>query len=89
MTELLRIEWKGRIGYGDIISPICYAHVMAQKNHCDVELLFHWSEKKGQKYKPEDAESLDYRAEYLASEGNDEVNLFPHLDGETLAIRSD
>ena len=49
MTELLRIEWKGRIGYGDIISPICYAHVMAQKNHCDVELLFHWSEKKGQK----------------------------------------
>ena len=67
MTELLRIEWKGRIGYGDIISPICYAHVMAQKNHCDVELLFHWSEKKGQKYKPEDAESLDYRAEYLAS----------------------
>ena len=63
----LKIDWKGKIGYGDIVSPICYAHAMAQKNCCDVELVFHWPHKKGEKYKIEDPESLDFRARYLAS----------------------
>ena len=47
--KLVKIDWKGKIGYGDIISPICYAHSMAQKNCCDVELIFHWPHKKGKK----------------------------------------
>ena len=64
---ILRIDWKGKIGYGDVVSPICYAHAMAQKNCCDVELKFHWPHKKGEKYKIEDPESLDYRTRYLAS----------------------
>ena len=48
--KLLKIDWKGKIGYGDVVSPICYAHSMAQKNCCDVELIFHWPDKKGKKY---------------------------------------
>ena len=64
---ILRINWKGKIGYGDVVSPICYAHAMAQKNCCDVELIFHWPHKKGEKYKTEDPESLDFRTKYLAS----------------------
>ena len=64
--KLVKIDWKGKIGYGDIVSPICYAHSMAQKNCCDVELIFHWPHKKGKKYKPEDPESLDQRAKHLA-----------------------
>ena len=64
---ILKINWKGKIGYGDVISPICYAHAMAQKNCCDVELIFHWPNKKGEKYKMEDAESLDARTKHLAS----------------------
>ena len=64
---ILRIDWKGKIGYGDIVSPICYAHAMAQKNCCNVELIFHCPHKKGEKYKSEDAESLDHRARYLAA----------------------
>ena len=64
--KVVKIDWKGKIGYGDIVSPICYAHSMAQKNCCDVELIFHWPHKKGMKYKPEDPESLDQRAKHLA-----------------------
>ena len=64
--KLLRIDWKGKIGYGDVVSPICYAHAMAQKNCCDVELIFHWPHKKGTKYKDSDPETLDYRARQLA-----------------------
>ena len=65
--KLLKIDWKGKIGYGDIVSPICYAHSMAQKNCCDVELIFHWPGKKGVKYKDGDPESLDQRTKLLAS----------------------
>ena len=65
--KLIQIDWKGKIGYGDIVSPICYAHTMAQKNCCDVELKFHWPHKKGTKYKKTDPETLDERAKHLAS----------------------
>ena len=64
--KLLKIDWKGKIGYGDVVSPICYAHAMAQKNCCDVELIFHWPDKKGAKYKEEDPESLHDRTKQLA-----------------------
>ena len=54
----LVIDWKGKIGYGDVISPICYAMNMAEKNQVDVVLNFHWKEKKPTKYKPEDKETI-------------------------------
>ena len=41
MTLKVEIDWKGKIGYGDIVSPICYAHNVAQKNTCDVDLNFY------------------------------------------------
>ena len=44
-------NWKGKIGYGDIISPISYAYNMAEKNSTDVILKFHWKDSKPQKYK--------------------------------------
>ena len=63
---MIRIEWKGKIGYGDIVSPICYAYSMAQKNCQNVELVFHWPNKKGVLYKDGAAESIDERARYLS-----------------------
>ena len=42
MTLKVEIDWKGKIGYGDIVSPICYAHNVAQKNTCDVDLNFYF-----------------------------------------------
>jgi hypothetical protein len=63
---MMRIDWKGKIGYGDIVSPICYAYSMAQKNCQDVELMFHWPNKKNALYKEGDAESIDERARYLS-----------------------
>ena len=54
----LVINWKGKIGYGDIISPISYAYNMAEKNSTDVILRFHWKEKEPQKYKEKDSETI-------------------------------
>ena len=64
---MITINWKGKIGYGDIISPLCYAHNMAQKNCDDVTLHMHWMHKRGEKFKPEDADTLDSRFKYLWS----------------------
>ena len=54
----LIINWKGKIGYGDIISPISYAYNMAEKNSTDVILKFHWKESEPQKYKEKDSETI-------------------------------
>ena len=57
---MITINWKGKIGYGDIISPLCYAHNIAQKNCDDVTLHMHWMHKRGEKFKPEDAVSYTH-----------------------------
>ena len=54
----LVINWKGKIGYGDIISPISYAFNMAEKNSTDVILRFHWPQKEPKKYKETDTETI-------------------------------
>ena len=54
----LVINWKGKIGYGDIISPISYAYNMAEKNSTDVILRFHWKDSEPQKYKERDSETI-------------------------------
>ena len=54
----LVINWKGKIGYGDIISPISYAMNMAEKNSTDVILRFHWPQKEPLKYKDTDTETI-------------------------------
>jgi hypothetical protein len=64
---MITIEWKGKIGYGDIISPLCYAHNIAQKNCDDVTLHMHWKHKRGELYKPEDKDTLDGRLKFLWS----------------------
>lgn len=62
----LVIDWKGKIGYGDVISPICYAMNMAEKNQIDVVLNFHWKDKGPTKYKPQDKETIQDFANYIA-----------------------
>ena len=54
----LIINWKGKIGYGDIISPISYAYNMAEKNSTDVILRFHWKDSEPVKYKEKDTETI-------------------------------
>ena len=54
----LVINWKGKIGYGDIISPISYAFNLAEKNSTDVILRFHWPQKEKTLYKDTDAEHI-------------------------------
>ena len=64
---MITINWKGKIGYGDIISPLCYAHNIAQKNCDNVTLHMHWMHKRGEKFKPEDVDTLDTKFKYLWS----------------------
>ena len=61
----LVINWKGKIGYGDIISPISYAANIADKNRTDVVLRFHWKQSKPEKYKPEDSETIQQWIEQI------------------------
>ena len=61
----IEINWKGKIGYGDIISPLCYSHVLAVKNSIEVQLNMYWETSKGHLFKEKDSESLDYRQRFL------------------------
>lgn len=62
---MIQFDWKGKIGYGDIISPLCYAHALAQRNCDDVHFTMHWKHKRGEKFKDEDPETLDVRFKHL------------------------
>lgn len=56
-TDPLVINWKGKIGYGDFISPISYAMNMADANSTDVVLRFHWPQSGPSKFKETDSET--------------------------------
>jgi hypothetical protein len=62
---MLDIQWKGKIGYGDIVSPICYAHNVSYKLDTPVSLTFRWSSDSQQKIHPQDPEPLWIRASYI------------------------
>lgn len=64
---MITIDWNGKIGYGDIISPICQAHTLAIQNECPVTINMYWQHQPGEKFKPSDPETLDQRFDYLFS----------------------
>ena len=62
------IDWQGKIGYGDFISPISFAHNQSIKRDQDVVLKFHWKadSPENTKYDPEnDPESAYERVNIL------------------------
>ena len=36
------VEWKGKIGYGDVVSPLCYAQNQSEIRGEKTTLRFHW-----------------------------------------------
>ena len=64
---MIKIMWKGKVGYGDIISPICYAHNVSNKLNEHVQLAFHWAGDALEKIDPSDPETLWERANYIDS----------------------
>lgn len=62
---MIDIQWKGKIGYGDIISPICYAHNVSFKLQTQVNLTFRWEHGPEDKTYPIDREMLWKRADVL------------------------
>lgn len=64
---MIDIQWKGKIGYGDIVSPICYAHNVSFKLKTRVCLTFRWEHDSLQKIHPSDPETLWGRANYINS----------------------
>ena len=74
---MIDIQWKGKIGYGDIVSPICYAHNVSFKLKTRVCLTFRWEHGPLQKTHPSDPETLWGRANYINNlckkEGTDVV----------------
>ncbi len=65
---MIEILWKGKVGYGDIVSPICYAHNISYKLKTDVRLVFRWGHGVGRKVHASDPEQLWVRASYLFSQ---------------------
>lgn len=63
---MIRIRWKGKIGYGDIVSPICYAHNVSHKLNTDVVVQFQWPHGPEQKIEQSDPETLWERADVIA-----------------------
>lgn len=59
------IDWLGKIGYGDIISPICYAYNQADRLKENVILNFYFEHSKGTKFKSRDAETINDRIDYI------------------------
>lgn len=64
---MIDIQWKGKIGYGDIVSPICYAHNLSHFLKEKVNLTFRWDHDEFKKIADSDPETLAERADYLAS----------------------
>jgi hypothetical protein len=63
---MIKLLWKGKIGYGDVVSPICYAHNIAHKMQEPVELTFFWAHDAYTKIEKRDPETLWERANYIA-----------------------
>lgn len=74
---MIDIQWKGKIGYGDIVSPICYAHNVSYKLRVPVHLTFRWDHGYDHKIDPSDPEPLWQRASFIdmlcEKEGTDVV----------------
>jgi len=62
---MIDIQWKGKIGYGDIISPICYAHNVSFKLETPVRLTFRWPHGQLHRVHPSDPETLWERASFI------------------------
>ena len=62
---MIDVQWKGKIGYGDIVSPICYAYNLSHKLQTPVTLTFRWSGDCREKIHPSDPETLWERAAYI------------------------
>lgn len=75
---MIDIQWKGKIGYGDIVSPICYAHNVSYKLRTQVDLTFCWPNGPDRKIDPSDPETLWKRADFinqLCATNGTEVNV--------------
>lgn len=64
---MIVIDWKGKVGYGDIISPICYAHNVSYKLKTHVRLVFHWPTDPWYTQYTRDPEMLWQRADIINS----------------------
>lgn len=64
---MIDIQWKGKVGYGDIVSPICYAHNLSYKLGTRVDLTFRWDGDSQYKVDARDPETLWERASFLSS----------------------
>jgi hypothetical protein len=64
---MIVINWKGKIGYGDITSPICYAHNVSCKLNQQVRLVFHWPTDPWTTQYVRDPEMLWQRADIINS----------------------
>jgi len=62
---MIVIDWKGKVGYGDIISPICYAHNVSYKLKTHVRLVFHWATDPWETQYERDPEMLWQRADII------------------------
>lgn len=64
------INWKAKIGYGDIISPLLYAYNESVRRNKDINLLYLFPCDEEALYKPEDPETLTERIRFVDEHTN-------------------
>jgi len=62
---MINLEWRGGIGYGDIIGPISYAHNLSYQLKERVHLNLHWKTSKDYIYSDNTPERLHEQAEFI------------------------
>lgn len=64
---MIEVKWSGGVGYGDIVSPLSYAHNISFYSGIPIKLIFEWKFPKEYKYNPEDKNCLWEDSDYINS----------------------
>ena len=59
------IHWKAKLGYGDFMSPLCYAYNESVRRNEDITLQYMFPNSEEVKYKPEDPETMSERIRFV------------------------
>lgn len=62
---MFEVLWKVKIGYGDILSPLCYSHNECVRRNEPVNLIYLFEQNERHKYKKQDSETLSERIDFL------------------------
>lgn len=77
-----KLIWKGRDGYGDIVSPLCQAYNLSKVHETKIKLEFHWDYDKDWKRKEEDPQCAWQIVDHIRTMGEKIYPRFAEVEVE-------